>query len=257
MVLGVILDWSWGPEEWTAVGTGATALIAFGAVVVAYFQLDQARKLREEQARPFVYVDILPSEVSPNILDLVIENLGNTLATDVRIHFVPEIETSLKDYDLARSALFTDGIPTLPPGRRIETLFDVSHERVDTTLPLRYDVTVSYSDRQGRRDELPYILDIGYLYGLNRVEKYGVHHAAKSLRELEKHFKKAISNKGLRVQAFSGDREVDDVRIEEALTGRRATFGNARPGEITMWFGRNVFIREAVRRVRGLRQSRS
>lgn len=131
---------------------GATALIALGAAVVAYFQLRQARHLREDQARPFVVVDIVPSQVDTHILNFVIENVGSTLAQDIRIAFDPPIASSLPGYDLAGSALLRDGIPTMPPRRRIELLFDISHQRLCTDLPRRYDVTVSYGNARGRAE---------------------------------------------------------------------------------------------------------
>ncbi len=250
-VLAAISDWSWGPEEWTAVGTVVTAGIAAAAAIVAYFQLRQARQLREDQARPFVVVDIVPSEVDLHVLDLVIENVGNTVAQDVRLSFDPPLASSLADYDLAGSVLIREGIPTMPPRRRIEFLFDISHQRLNTDLPKRYDVGVNYTDARGNPVETSrYTLDIGFLFGLEHVTQYGMHHAAKSLREVEKHLKKVTSNKGVRVHAFSGDGEVDETNIEEALTGRRASFGSQPLGDIGMWFGRNVFIREAVRYLR-------
>lgn len=138
-VLAAITDWSWGPQEWTAVGTVVTAGIAAAAAIVAYFQLRQARQLREDQARPFVVVDIVPSEVDLHVLDLVIENVGNTVAQDVRLSFDPPLASSLADYDLAGSVLIREGIPTMPPRRRIEFLFDISHQRLNTDLPKRYD----------------------------------------------------------------------------------------------------------------------
>lgn len=254
-MLAVISDWSWGPDEWTAAGTLVTAGVAAAAAVVAYFQLRQARHLREDQARPFVVVDIVPSEVDLHILNFVIENVGNTVAQDVRLEFDPPIASSLDGYDLAGSALLCDGIPTMPPRRRIEFLFDISHSRLNTDLPKRYDAVVSYKDSRGRPvAPTPYILDIGFLFGLEHITQYGVHHAAKSLREIEKHLRRVTSNKGVRVQSFDGDRERDETAAEEALIGEWPSMATARPNEIKMWLGRSVFVREAARYLRARRE---
>ncbi len=77
----------------------------------------EARRLRDEQAQPFVVVQLQPSPVSGQLLELVVENIGRTIARDVRFHFSPRLESALERYELADSPLLTSGIPTMPPRR--------------------------------------------------------------------------------------------------------------------------------------------
>jgi len=123
------------------------------ASIFARFQVREAGRTREAQSQPFVVVDIEPSRVWPNMLNLIVENSGTTLARDVRISFNTPLRTSIADLELADSVLLREGIPSPPPRRRVATLFDLSHDRAKTDLPMRYDVTVSFTDAFGRHQE--------------------------------------------------------------------------------------------------------
>lgn len=239
---------SWTPEDWTALATGATALTAAVAAIVAFVQVGQARRAREEQIRPFVLVHIASSAVWTNIFNLVIENLGATLARDVTIEFDPPVTTSLSNYDLASTLLFTKGIPSLPPRGRIEVMFDVSHDRAEANLPMRYDVRVQYCDARGRPQEpLSYPIDLEYLYGLEQVTQYGIHHAAKALQDIQRTLRTwTASENMLGVAIHDEDAHRLDRRIEAAMTGRRPSAANKRPSDIVMAMGRSVLVRSAV-----------
>jgi hypothetical protein len=45
---------AWTPDDWAALGTNVTALIAVAAGLVAWRQLREARRLRLEQAQAYV-----------------------------------------------------------------------------------------------------------------------------------------------------------------------------------------------------------
>lgn len=244
------------PAEWTALGTVATAAVAVLAAVFAGWQVWEIRRTREDQARPFVVVDVEPSAAGGHLLNLVIENVGTTVAHDVTFEFKPALRSSRKEYNVAESVLLREGIPTLPPGRRIEALFDVSHERIKTDLPMRYDVTVHLDDSRGRRQKTQqYVIDLSHRYGLLRVEEYGVHHAANALRGIE-HTVKKWTAPGGRVKVWNRDedRYRVDQRVEHDLTGEYPTMATTAPPELLMALGRNVLIRTVVRLARQLWQ---
>ena len=218
------------------------------AAVVVYFQVREARRTREEQARPFVVVDIQPGTAWYNAFNLIIENIGKTLAKDVRIRFEPPLETTLENYDLSGSAMLREGIPSMPPGRRVVALFDMSRERLKSNLPMRYDVTVEYSDARDKRQEaLNYVIDLHHLLGLQRLTEYGVHDAAKALREMAKVMKRGTDIHGRwKVWVRDEDQRVKDDQIEMAMTGQYPTMATPPPSEIVMALGRSVVVRSAV-----------
>jgi len=174
------------PEEWTAVGTLGTAIVALLAAVFAGWQVCEIRRARQEESRPFVIVDIQSSAAWNNLLNLVIENAGPTLARDVRVSFTPPLQSSNEHVDLESTVLLTEGIPMLPPGRQVKAFFDASHERKGKGLPMRYDVEVALKDYRGQPQEVQrYVIDLGHLYGLSNITEYGMHDAAKALREIQ------------------------------------------------------------------------
>ncbi len=245
----------WDAEQWSALGAMLTAAVAVVAAVVAYFQVREARRLREEQAKPFVIVDIQPSTASRHILNLVIENTGATLAKNVKIVFDPPVESSIPEHGLQDSVLLQRGLPMVPPRRRLEFMFDSSVERHGRGLPLRYDVTVTYDDQRGRPQEsLLFPIDLAPLYGLAYVEEKGLHHIAKALEELQKTTSKWTASRGrLGVSVHHEDAERHSALVEEAVTGRRPSLASAPPSEYLMWVGRWAPARWLIRawRVRG------
>jgi hypothetical protein len=74
-------------------------------------QARQAREIREAEARPYVVVDFEPEE--PPFVNLVIANLGRTMARNVRLEVDPPFDSSVYrsgPVPLARFKLFTEGI---------------------------------------------------------------------------------------------------------------------------------------------------
>jgi len=110
--------------DWTAVtawAAWATVTIYIVLGIFAWLQVLQARKLRKEQARPFVVVDF---EVG-FLAYLTVENIGRTMARDVTIRFDKPLESTLsRPREIDETPLFREPIPTLPPGKKIRVLFD-------------------------------------------------------------------------------------------------------------------------------------
>lgn len=190
-------DWGNVPGWLGALASVGTLCVAMAAALIARGQLEHARILREEQARPFVIVDFEPTRAGDmRYMDLVIRNTGGTLARDVNVVFDPPIVSTLdpkgEESDhlataLARTSLLQGGIPTLPPGREYRMLFDDMADRFERKdLPRRYEVTVSMRSERKIEPTLTQILDLDVYYGYMNVHEYGLHHIAKSLRALAK-----------------------------------------------------------------------
>jgi hypothetical protein len=218
----------WTAEDWTAVATCGTLLVAAVAAAFAIIQVRDARKLREDQARPFVVVDLQSSLASTHLVNLVIENVGKTLARDVRIKFSPAIKSTLdtEERKLADSALLRNGVPAMPPGRKITALLDASHQRVRTTLPSKYTATVYCDDANGKPQEpLEYVLDMGIRYGVLNAEVLGVHDIAITLKNMSDHFRQWSDVDGIRVWARDGDKwdSAQESIVDEEMPGGTTT----------------------------------
>jgi hypothetical protein len=99
-------------------------------------------------AEPFVVAELEVSDDQQ--VHIVIANLGTTIAENVKLTFSPELKSSLEGkrelgvVPLRETKAFTDGIPSLPPGKRFPALFDVLYSRSRDTLPDVYEVSITY-----------------------------------------------------------------------------------------------------------------
>ena len=148
--------------------------------------------MREEQTRPFVIVDI--DSTRKPFFDLVVKNLGATMARDVRFKFDPPAESSMDGVSLDRFKMFRDGISTLPPGKEIRTLFDTGPERHDSDLPDVYEATVNYTDHTGKHPYEERIdLDVGLYWNRMSVTLRDVHDLHTELQAIRKEIGKWIA----------------------------------------------------------------
>jgi hypothetical protein len=244
---------AWQPEDWSALGTMTTAVVAVVAGVVASRQVREARRLREAQSQPFVYVDIQLSQTHFTVLYLVIENTGTTLARDVHFSFTPALATSLTDSELIGGSLLREGIAVLPPRRRIEIVFDYAMQRDAATLPTRYEAVVSFKDSFGKEQEpLTYSVDFGYIYETEYIRERTINDAATALDDISKTVKGwSTGTHAVHVWARDEDAKILQRRTEFDLGGRRSAQRRPSPiPELVLRLGRNVLARTVVRTIR-------
>lgn len=216
--MGDLAEWlgvgGYTPGQWEAFGTMVTAGVAIVAGIFAGVQVRQAKKLREEQAQPYVVVDF---EAQANILiALIVRNTGLTVAYDVKLTFDPPLESTLdRDPPISETKFITEGIPTMPPGRTWSALLDRGPDRyANTDLPRTYDVTVTFLDSHDRTYSLPYRLDLDIFFGIRNLRRYDIHEAAEALREMRKTLERwTDGSRGLAV--FTRDGDAKDARLAE------------------------------------------
>lgn len=194
---------------------GLQLLVLVAAALFARRQLNEAKKLREEQIRPFVVLD-LTSEERP-FFYLSVKNIGSTMARDIRFEFDQMPTSTMGHGDLERLKMFREGISTLPPGKEIKTLFDSAIQRYPSDLPETYRVTVSYTDPDGERhyrEEMD--LDFGLYWNRLSVERKGIHHIHQELERIRKDLSKWSANVGSGIQiATDDDVKRRTAKIEE------------------------------------------
>jgi hypothetical protein len=145
-----------------------------------------------EQVRPFVVIDF--DDRYPPFLQFVVENVGATIARDVRFKFDPPLQSSLdaKAADegrvpLATVSLFRDGIPSFPPGKRFVVLFDNTVDRRNEPLTDRLDVELSYTGRPfGRSFTDRFVLDIQTYLWWGQIRRKDAHDVAEEIEKLRK-----------------------------------------------------------------------
>ncbi|WP_063763099.1 hypothetical protein [Streptomyces rimosus] len=121
-----------------------------------------AERIHREQSEPYVIVDIQPSDPASGVLVVVIENIGSTMARNVRISCNPPLLSAWGDdmTEMVQRAL-SRTIPMLPPGRRLEFLLDNQDRFQNSGLPTAYTFTVESEGPSGTVEPLEYVVDFG------------------------------------------------------------------------------------------------
>jgi hypothetical protein len=197
---------------------GGQLLLLVVAAVYARSQLSEARELRDAQIRPFVVID-LDSPQRP-FVELVVKNIGTTMARDVRFDFDPVPASTMKRTSLDHLKMYSEGIATLPPGKEIRTLFDNAITRFKAELPDVYRVQVSYKDHEGRRSfEESIDLDFGIYWNRASVTRHGLHEIHKQLDSISTELSKWTAHSGgglLRVSPADQRRRMKEMEADMA-----------------------------------------
>lgn len=206
-------------DEWQVYLVGAQLVVLLLAAGVAAWQVWEARKLRLQQNRPFVVIDF---EVEAGyLIYLEITNLGTSLARDVRIKIDPPLKTTT-EIKFGDMKMLNEGIPTLAPGKKIRTLYDLFNRREDESLPSTHTATLTYTDEDGgRKYKEEFVLDLELYRYLSTVTRKTIHDVHKQLEEINKTLKGWSANIGRGMVAMSYAEEKErEAKIVADMEGR-------------------------------------
>lgn len=147
----------WAAADWEAFAALVTAFVAVVAILVALYQLKEARELRWEQARPYVVGYLEPDAADPRAISLVVRNFGTTAATALELEIEP---TPLRSGGVHGGQLrFPSTLPTLVPGQEWRTFWDLSAHRYQATLPSQHTLSLTFLDSRGEKHQETFLLD--------------------------------------------------------------------------------------------------
>ncbi|QKW39377.1 hypothetical protein HUT06_39535 [Actinomadura sp. NAK00032] len=169
------------------------AISAKEQAAISQKQYEITERIRKEQNDPYVVVDIQESPFAKGFLYLVIENIGTTIARNVRIEFNPPLRTSreatLGDAihgNIRDAKIFANGIRMLPPRRRLEFLFDFGPDRLEEGLDNFYSVLVEADGPEGPAEPMRYEIDLNILYGPRFHRPKTPHEGVEALESIRK-----------------------------------------------------------------------
>jgi hypothetical protein len=162
--------WDWTATDWAGVQCivlVVAAIIAFRQFVVVDFEVDQ-----QTQA---IYI--------------VIANTGNTAARNVHLAFNPPLTSS---FDKNPNVVppgdlkpLSEGIPSLPPGKRLHVMFDMFTQRDGEAYPDLFDVHVSFeAPVLKRRLSDDTVIDLGVYRNVMHANRQDIHDVHARLKEL-------------------------------------------------------------------------
>ncbi|MFF4810012.1 hypothetical protein ACFY03_17535 [Micromonospora chersina] len=189
--------------DYAAIGSYLAILVGG---FLAWRQLRHAQRVHREQTRPYVIVDF---EFRNIFVYLTIQNIGSTIARNVRITFDKKLESSTgKGSAIDDSPVFRDEIPMIAPGRKISVWFDNYNRRADRKdLPMQYTVTLTYKDTDGKGyKDPPYPLDLAIYEGAS-IDPKGVPELVKAVEGVRDTMSKWTNHlSGLLVHVVDHDR---------------------------------------------------
>lgn len=171
-------------DGWMMFGVWVQAVAVGGAALVAARQLRLSGKVRKEEARAYVVIYLDSQPDLREYPEIVISNLGRTIATTVKFEFSPELRSETVP-DLAQVGMFATGIPAIVPGQQIRTLFDFVPNR-PADWEDRYEVVVRFVDAFGDSQAETSVLDVNVLRKSHWIERKGLHALNDHLGKIEK-----------------------------------------------------------------------
>ncbi|WP_291382621.1 hypothetical protein [Demequina sp.] len=207
--------------DWIAAAAGAiTAVIAIGAAVFAWRQVQevrsarkQARELDTKRSQPYVVVSAEPSAVTPLIIDLVVKNYGLTAAYGVTFQIDPWPSRTGNAGAAAEDVQLPHEIAVLAPGQEWRTFWDHSPDRKDAGLPDRHVGTVNYLGINDEPISQPVVLDWSVFKSRIWTERRGMHDAATALREMNTTMKKWSESAEGALAVYTRDGVARDERV--------------------------------------------
>lgn len=148
-------------------------------VSAAHRQNELQAQAKRDAAQPYVVVDIVPSQSSGHLLQVVARNLGQTMARNVQVRFDPPLPQKLGGDDGPFLAL-DQGLSYLPPGRSMSWNLGISFDYfTERTTPPTTQVTVTCTGPFGQTEPLSYAVSfeefrhqtVGPTGDLHRIEQ--------------------------------------------------------------------------------------
>ncbi|MFJ6147898.1 hypothetical protein ACIQH7_30310 [Streptomyces anulatus] len=142
------------------------ACAAFVSLVALYFSYAQFmlnRRIQREASQPYVVPDIQPRAGGSGILVFTLENVGPTVARNVKIEVDPPLQGGQgNDWDEKLRVALGRELSHLPPGRRLEWYFTFGPRfyQLSGDLPRQYTVKVRATGPSGPVEEMPYLIDL-------------------------------------------------------------------------------------------------
>lgn len=166
------------PEQlsafWTAVATGVGAVATVIAAFVAVRTLLALKRDSADRTRPMMSADLRPVTLSQGTSELLVTNLGGSVARNVRVTFTPELpnlqgaEASGKVTPFMRRR-YSNTLPTFAPGRRLTNIYAVQVPGVggalinDEPTPDEIEVAFTYEDDRGTKYQDRYPLTLAMI----------------------------------------------------------------------------------------------
>lgn len=170
------------------------AILTFVYVVFTIFifiansrSVKEMKLSREEENRPYIisYFYLKPKGTA----ELIIENIGKSIARNVSIKIFPEFKFP-KNCPLSDSYILNKPIPSMPPNYKIKAFVGMTWDfkQKDGSFPI-YNIEINYNNTSGKLYRDYYIIDLNIENtGITYVIEKDLHDLTKEFIEFRKKF---------------------------------------------------------------------
>lgn len=192
---------------------------SIATVILAILTLQMVREMkqsREEDRRPYVYVDFV---FDTSVILIMVKNSGRSGAKNIKFSFSPALVSS-KNEKISEINMFKEGIKFLPPEREIKTWFDMGPSFYKSDLPKTYNVEIEYqnaiTDKKYRES---FVLDFNTRLGIATITRHTLHDLVEELRKINSTLKGSgsgflIENAEQRSKRYKQQRE-EMLKLQE------------------------------------------
>lgn len=168
-------------------------VVAIATVIYAVLThrlVSETRRMRQVQTEPAIAIWAEPSEFGINFLNLVIENVGQGVARNIKLSASPDIHRK-PDRPLSDLGLFKNGLPHLAPRQRIKffllnVLDGPSKSKGGDLSHLNFQVTATYANSTGATYTESFSIDISALEGFGTIGTPPLISIARDLERLQR-----------------------------------------------------------------------
>lgn len=156
------------PSFWDYLQIILTAVVTLATVVYAFLTwilVRETMRLRQAQTEPEITLYLEPSEFHPNMIDIIVRNVGPGTAYNLQWAFdrnAPLIKERGAGLDKMR---FFDGIPYFAPSQTFRSFFATGIDLLREPIPSALTMEVSYQSQQGQSSKRSFIIDPQQFYG--------------------------------------------------------------------------------------------
>jgi len=215
---------NWNAVE--AIGTWATFVVAITAAGFVWVQIRDARRATQEATQPNVVAMFESNPVTPQVVELAIRNFGSTPARNVSVAIEPKPRRTMGGGQV-QDVWIPSMIPFLAPGQEWRTTWDFAPQRASSPelgAEDRHLAHVTFDGLAGTgRRTTEAVLDWSAFKGRRYLDIKTIHHAAKSLRVLERLLTKwSEGSHGMAVLVRDGDKvDADEKAAYDAYVASK------------------------------------
>ncbi len=219
---------SWVNALATVAITVLTFILAKETWYLREAQVQQLAELKRENIRPNVSVQLDPSRVGMNFIDVKVANLGKGVARKVTTTFLDQHGNTVGDgtdpvvEKFRKLSIFRRGIESMGIGQVISSFvfsfIDLSKELKGEIFKPVLHMVVRFEDIEGEQYSTEYVVDFAQYEGISQLGGDPTHQMAEELKKLREAFARLrLSDGKLAVNVFDTDDRTAERKSHELV----------------------------------------